>query len=155
MNDFGDVLRWLEQAPPDTLIPVRTVLALMRAASPQAPANAPRESAATTWRERLWTAPPDTRLGISELSEAIGRPKSWIYKRTSQKSAFAPIPHRHLDGGLVFVAGELRQWLAQQEQAIVAPRSIVVPITRRSSGKEQHRPKVPPTTSLDNVASRD
>jgi predicted DNA-binding transcriptional regulator AlpA len=131
MKRLADVVRWLEQAPPDTQLSARAVLGLIREAVPSADVdNAPSEPPTATWRERLWTAPAETRLGMEELSEAIGRPKSWIYKRTSQKGEFEHIPHRRLDGVLMFLVGEVRQWLTQHEHTVVALQSIVVPITR-------------------------
>jgi hypothetical protein len=91
-------------------MPARAVLALIREVVPSEDVGAaPAEPPAATWRERLWTAPAETRLGLKELSEAIGRPKSWIYKRTSQKGGLEQIPHRRLDGVLIFLAGEVRQ----------------------------------------------
>lgn len=77
-----------------------------------------------TWRERLWLVPSETRLGVREAAEAIGRPVSWVYRRTSPKSAKAPLPHRRLDGELVFLAGELRAWVEGHE-------AMVVPALRR------------------------
>ena len=75
--------------------------------------------AATSWRERLWTCPPETRLNVSDLAEAMGRPKSWVYQQTSARS----IPTHKLDGALVFVAREIREWLNQREELIVARRA--------------------------------
>lgn len=77
---------------------------------------------ATTWREKLWTVPTETRLGLVELCEALGRPKSWVYRRTSAKSGLPLVPHRKLDGALTFVAGEIRAWLATEEEIIHALR---------------------------------
>ena len=72
------------------------------------------------WREKLWTVPADTRLGVREVAEAMGRPRSWVYRRTSEKSGKAPPPFRRLDGELVFAAGELRVWLKRHEVPSVA-----------------------------------
>ncbi|MFG0304816.1 MAG: helix-turn-helix domain-containing protein [Phycisphaerales bacterium JB040] len=66
-----------------------------------------------SWRERLWTCPPQTRLTSAEAAEALGRPVSFIYKRTSGEDA---IPHRKLDGSLQFVAAELRRWIEDRER---------------------------------------
>lgn len=77
--------------------------------------------AANPWAERLWTAPADTRLGVRELAEAVGRPRSWVYRHTSPKGDLAPIPHRRLDGLLVFIAGEVRDWLKANEEAKSLP----------------------------------
>jgi len=69
-----------------------------------------------TWRERLWLVPAETRLGIAELCEALDRSPSWAYRRTG--NAEDPLPHRLLDGHLVFVAGELRTWIRENEVSI-------------------------------------
>jgi predicted DNA-binding transcriptional regulator AlpA len=79
----------------------------------------PSEPVVQTWCERLWTCPAETRLGVHELSEALGRPKSWIYRRTSAK-AEGRLPHRKLGGELLFTAGEIRAWLREHEEVIEA-----------------------------------
>jgi hypothetical protein len=115
---------WLEQAPAGTTLDARAVLDAVRQAA--APASLPAEApppAALTWRERLWTVPPETRLGVLEVAEALGRPKSWVHRRTSPASGLAQLPHRKLDAALVFLAGEVRTWVAEHEEIIVgAPR---------------------------------
>lgn len=72
----------------------------------------------TTWRERIWTAPAETRLSADEVAEALGKPSAFVYRRTGEKSRYARLPHRRLDGGLVFVAGEIRRWMEDQEEVI-------------------------------------
>jgi hypothetical protein len=75
-----------------------------------------------SWRERLWCAPPETRLTVEEAAQALGRPTSWVYRRTSPaalaRTERSPVPHRKLDGELVFVAGELRDWIRANEAII-------------------------------------
>ena len=84
--------------------------------------------AATSWRERLWTAPPETRLGVRELAAALGRPRSWVYRAVSQwtylkrpNSAHAkvrrhdPLPARRMNGVLVFTVSDVRAWLQRIE----------------------------------------
>src|ERR1700694_4495277 len=46
-----------------------------------------------SWRTLLWTAPPECRIGREELLEAVGRPRSWVYRHTGAKAAHR-IPHR-------------------------------------------------------------
>ena len=62
------------------------------------------------WRVLLWTVDPETRIGRAELLEAVGRPASWLYRHTGPKVADR-IPHRKLDGELVFLVGEAGQRL--------------------------------------------
>lgn len=71
-----------------------------------------------SWRERLWSCPPETRLDAERAAEACGLSRSRIYKLTSGDE----IPHRKLSGGLVFVAGELRSWLRERESVEVEGR---------------------------------
>lgn len=71
-----------------------------------------------SWRERLWSVPAETRLGVTEVAEALGRPKSFVYARTG--SAEDALPHRKLDGSLVFTAGELRAWIRDREEVVHA-----------------------------------
>ncbi len=70
-----------------------------------------------TWRERLWLVPAETRLGVHEVCEALDRSQSWAYRRTGAK-AKDPLPHRLMDGQLVFTAGELRTWIRQHEESV-------------------------------------
>jgi predicted DNA-binding transcriptional regulator AlpA len=69
-----------------------------------------------TWRERLWTCPPETHLGVRDVAEAVGRPRSWVYRAVSGKREAHRLPARRLDGELVFTAGDVRTWLARQEE---------------------------------------
>lgn len=66
-------------------------------------------------REALWSLAAETRVGVAELATMLGRPKSWVYRATSEKR----IPHRKMDGELVFVVGEIREWLNENEEKIV------------------------------------
>ena len=74
---------------------------------------------AESWRERLWTVPAETRLGLEELREALDRSASWIYHRTAAKAEHR-LPHRKLDSVLVFTAGEVRAWLRDREEVVCA-----------------------------------
>lgn len=74
----------------------------------------------TTWRERIWTAHPDTMLNTREVAEAIGAPPSRIYAMTcstkdpeirARRRDSPPIPFTKMDGSLVFRVGEVRGWL--------------------------------------------
>lgn len=70
------------------------------------------------WRERIWTCPPETRLSVAELAEAIGKSASWIYKRTGPKATEDRVPCRRLAGELVFMAADIRAWIADNEELI-------------------------------------
>ncbi len=76
------------------------------------------------WRERLWTCPPDTRLGVKEVAEAVGRSVDWTYRACSTAHAAehgrGPLPYSKIDGVSVFAAGTVRDWL-QASEIIVNP----------------------------------
>ena len=125
----GKILARFQAMPKGSLIPIEAVLeALAEDTAAQGQARAPAgvlaepESPTPTpqnWRVLLWTVPAETRIGREELLEAVGRPRSWIYRHTAAK-AERRIPHRKLDGELVFVVGEVREWLREQEEIVQA-----------------------------------
>lgn len=116
----------LRQMPPGTLLTAAGIvetLEQMDSAPVQAVAlvQPPTSSGPASWREKLWTVPAETRLGVVEVAEACGHPRSWVYRRTGERCGAGRIPHRRLDGELVFVAGELRAWLGEHEEVIARP----------------------------------
>lgn len=132
-NALASLLEWLRNAPPNTSVDAAEIadrIAELMEVLDTAPLDTPEP----TWREKLWTAPPETRIGREELLEALGRPASWLYRHTSPKSECARIPHRKLDGELVFVVGEVQQWLIEHEEVIVRGRTtpLVLALTGRT-----------------------
>ena len=121
MKTLADLQRWVAAAPPGTMLSVERLSELFDELEPdgeQKPVTAPP----LPWQVLLWTVDPETRIGPDELLEAVGHPISWLYRHTA-KSATNRIPHRKLDGQLVFLVGEVRWWLQEQEEIIeVAPR---------------------------------
>lgn len=87
---------------------------------PLAPPPPPQPPPAEGWRERLWIVPAETRMDVSEVAEALGVGKTWVYERTGAKARRLPIPHKRLDDNrsakLVFKAGELREWIEKYEE---------------------------------------
>ena len=109
---------WLETlAEASAVLPAAEVLDRLPEAEEQESQQAESSPIELTWRERLWLVPAETRMGIGELCEALNRSQSWAYRRTGP-SADDPLPHRLLDGQLVFVAGEIRTWIRQNEVSI-------------------------------------
>lgn len=76
-----------------------------------------------SWRERLWMVPAETRLYTADVAEAVDRSSNWVHQRTSDSEDHDRIPHRKRNGQLVFKAGEVREWLKEQEEVIVAGSS--------------------------------
>ncbi|GIW51201.1 MAG: hypothetical protein KatS3mg081_0556 [Gemmatimonadales bacterium] len=89
--------------------------ALLRLTEEAAVTPARNGNAAPTWRERLWTCPPETRLGVLEVAEALGRPRSWVYRAVSPSRGRDRLPAKRLDGELVFEAGAVREWVKRRE----------------------------------------
>lgn len=113
MTDPRDSLAWIETMPAGSLVPVEAVRDALRAIGPT-DARPPRPSL-DSWRERLWSAPADTRIGVKELAAAVGHSSSWVWKRTAPTNGTPALPHRKRDGELVFVVGEVRAWLTALE----------------------------------------
>lgn len=118
-GDLASLVAWLREAPASTTFSSDGVLELLEhldgtptgQLSVQAAAGGPT----LPWMILLWTAPPQTRIGVSELCEAVGRPKTWIYEHTSRRGKCPRLPHRKMDGQLLFVVGEIRTWLVEHE----------------------------------------
>lgn len=131
MTNLRQVLDWLAAAPPGTTIPADAVRAMLAPLADGLPAPAP--AMPVTWRERLWIAPPETRLGMREVCEALDRSPAWVRRRlTTGGTEGQKIPHRKLDGELVFLAGELRGWLDRNE-GIIERAPDVRPLRPRRS----------------------
>ncbi|HLA88888.1 MAG TPA: hypothetical protein VJL28_00470 [Gemmatimonadaceae bacterium] len=127
MPSVAERLRAIADALPDGAA-VTIPAAAVREWLAEEPTTAPPAPVAVaeplTWRERLWTCPPDTRLGVRELAEALGRSRDWCYRATNATRAAEhgrdPLPCQRLDGVLVFTAGAVRRWL-QASECVVNP----------------------------------
>lgn len=86
-----------------------TIAQTVEAAVARALKMLPIGNATPSWRERIWLAPPETRLGVDELAEALGRSRKFIYRRLN-------IPRQRLDGVLMFKAGDIRTWIKRTEE---------------------------------------
>lgn len=125
MNSFAsleELRAWCERAPEGTTLPAHAIGKLLAdlVDLPAPPAPSVEGTAEASWRERLWTVPAETRLGAADVAEALGKSLDWVYRRT-RSSAEAPLPHRKLDGALVFTAGDVRSWIAAREELEVGP----------------------------------
>ena len=108
---MSEVVQLLEKLPPTSLVPAAWVLEGLRAE------EWPEAQPEPSWQQKIWTCPSETRISVTDLAEAVGRSSGWIYKRTQSK-AQERLPHRKVNGGgLVFLAGEIREWLKAREAA--------------------------------------
>jgi predicted DNA-binding transcriptional regulator AlpA len=108
--------------------------AALREVAPSTPPAAAPPCEPSTWRERVWTCDPATRLGVTELAEALGRPKSWVYRHTSAHTDGPRLPCRKLGGELTFLASEIRAWVAASEVVIAPGRTAPLVVERRPRG---------------------
>lgn len=81
---------------------------------------APPSPDTASWRSRLWTEPPERRIGVEEVAEALGRSTSWVYKNVTP-GAEGALPVRRFGGELVFLVGEVRAWLETNEELVNRP----------------------------------
>ncbi len=135
MNTLDELRRWRAEAPAGATVPAYVVASMLDGADlepdrPAGPVVAPQEGVQVApWRVLLWTCAPEVRIGRAELLEAVARPASWLYRRTGEK-ARDRIPHRKLEGELVFIVGEVRRWLRDSEEIVevgpVDERSLTV-----------------------------
>ncbi len=123
-KSLTDWLSWASRAPVGTHVDIGMLVPLLREAVELAPAP-PAETidpGGLPWTPLLWLVPAETRLNVDEAAKSLGRARSWIYKRTSAKalkeSGATPLPHRVLEGCLVFTAGELRTWIRNTEDGV-------------------------------------
>jgi predicted DNA-binding transcriptional regulator AlpA len=119
IRTVDELATWAASAPDGVLVPVEQIRECLVSREPGALRSTDPPAAAITWRERLWTVPAETRLGVRELREALDRPQSWIYRHTSPKSGLQLLPCKKLDGELVFLAGEIRTWIQRNEITVV------------------------------------
>ncbi len=121
---MADLATWLRGLPEGTSLPARGVADYLEGlvGKPVQAVPTADSQPRLPWAALLWLVPPATRVGIAELAEAVGRPKSWVYRHTSQTGECPRLPHRKLDGELVFVVGEVRPWLLEHEVVVVDHR---------------------------------
>ncbi len=79
------------------------------------PAPPPAAPVALPPAARLWELPGETRLGVVDVAAMVGKPKSWVYRRTSAKSGYLRLPHRRLDGSIFVTVADLRRYITERE----------------------------------------
>lgn len=84
---------------------------------------------------QFWALPAETRLTAQQVAEASGRTTAWVYKHIDARRTDLPLPYRREGGGsrdrLVFLAGEVREWMRQRE-IVIRPRAAA-PVGRHLS----------------------
>lgn len=125
-DKINEFIAWCERAPGNLQVSAAWVAEQLRAALEQEegcamPAvevqPAPVE---TSWRERIWTVPDETRLTVDECAEALGKSRAWLYARGDELG----IPYRvEKSGRRAYVAGEITEWIRRQE-FVVIPGSL-------------------------------
>jgi predicted DNA-binding transcriptional regulator AlpA len=125
---LNEIQTWLAHAPPGTLVPAELFARVLTSFPDGRLPDMVQQPA--SWRERLWIVPPETRLGVTELLEALGRTRSWLYRHTGPNSRRARMPHRKLDGELLFLAGEVREWIIEQEVTVVPGHTASAAVAR-------------------------
>jgi len=113
------------------------VRALGEAGTP-VPAPSPPIQVVLPWNALVWRrdlAPDETLLTVEQAAEALGWPKSGIYRRTSRwrrehDASCTPLPHLRVAGALRFRLGELRTWLKEREVTVVPPGSALRVVER-------------------------
>ncbi len=128
-------LERLARTCPGLMIPAGELVALVRDLVDATPAVAPPTAEPTsTWRERLWTVPPQTVMTVDDVAEAVWRSRTWVFART-RRDAAVRLPHSKVAGRLVFRAGALRAWLQTNMALVVAgpddAEPDVIPMNRR------------------------
>jgi hypothetical protein len=63
----------------------------------------------------------------------------YVYRHTAPGGTGARIPHRKLDGALVFLACEIRAWQQQTEIPIIGPQLHLVSGTTRGAQSPTRR----------------
>src|SRR5574341_275824 len=111
---LGELRRAVEALPVGTLLTLPRE-ALLKALINSTTVETIDATTAPTWRERLWTCPAETRLGVPEIADALGRPPSWVYRAVSAARGSERLPARRLDGELVVEADALREWVRRRE----------------------------------------
>ncbi len=128
--DPAALRRWLAATPPGAAVLLSAEQAhAVAGPSLETPApvagTAPPRCDPTPWRERLWTVPAETLLTSAEAADALGLTRDAIHRRTAKKrpAGLTALPHRRMDGVLVFRAGDLREWVEQFGERAPLPRT--------------------------------
>ena len=120
MRSINDLRRWVATAPAGTTVSTEALAEMLDALDMEPAPEVVRDtSPPLPWTVLLWQADPETRIGRAELLEALNKSTSWLYRCTGPKAKHR-IPHRKLDGELVFLVGEVRRWLRDREEIVAA-----------------------------------
>lgn len=111
----------VQAADPDGTVTVRVAWLAELVEQDEAEPAEPATDAGPGWRSLLWTAPDDALLGVHEIAESIGRPVSWVYRRTGPSSP-ERLPVQKLAGEVVIRADDLRRWIRRNLEPVARSR---------------------------------
>jgi hypothetical protein len=119
-TDLRTALRTLAEAAPvgaavTVTLPRAALLALVQGDGTRPQLDPDLGRAAVGWRAMLWTVPEDTRMRVADVAEALGRPRSFVYRAVAAKQGEHRLPAARLHGELSFTAGTVRAWLQREE----------------------------------------
>lgn len=127
---LSELRRWASEAPEGTTLPAAALVELLDGLEDPVPELIQVEdSEPRSWRSRLWEVPAETRLGVEDVAEAVGRSSHWVYRATSRGED--PLPSRKLGGRLAVTAGELRAWIRDHEEVQHGGRYLSVDVGGR------------------------
>lgn len=75
-----------------------------------------RDTEPASWRSRLWTVAPETRLSLSDVSEALDVSERTVRRYMDGSGDRPALPHRKGPTGLTVTAGHLRTWIQDVEE---------------------------------------
>lgn len=79
------------------------------------PRDADRRPEDGSWRSRLWCVSGETRLGLSDVAEALDVSERSVRRYIDGNGDRPPLPHQRGPTGITITAGDLRQWIEDVE----------------------------------------
>lgn len=123
------VTRWRDQAEAvvsfnaDAAKAFRIAADQLEAELNMLPATSPAKTTAAevSWRERIWTVHPETRMTLTEVLEGLNVGRTWFYREGKT------MPRRTHGTGpkapLWFLADEVREWWTAREKVVGTGRA--------------------------------
>lgn len=119
-SDLPATLRQQAEALKTQAASLRAVAEVMESErGPQSSASAGQKETDTdtSWRERLWTCPPETRLNLAEIAEALDCSERQVRRYIAGETDYPVLPAADGPLGKTVRAVTLRRWLHEAEEA--------------------------------------